>query len=85
MEESSTPIRPRFLSIWELLKSPVMLLLATSGALLFAAFYAVSVTLGRYLQRHHSFTVIEVGLAYLAIGTHEVSMATTSGLMCSQV
>lgn len=73
-KNTATSAKERLVSIWELLTTPVMLLLATSGAFLFAALYAVTVTMGRYLQEYHSFNVRDIGLAYLAVGTQPVLM-----------
>lgn len=62
------PPPPTLLGLIKILRYPPIALVSLNNALLFAAYYAINVTLPRYLQDEYHFTVTEVGVAYLAPG-----------------
>ena len=60
--------RPTLIGLLRLLRYPPIVIVSFNNALLFAAYYAVNVTLPTYLENDYAFTTTEVGLAYLAPG-----------------
>ena len=60
--------RPTLIGLLKLLQYPPIVIVSLNNALLFAAYYAVNVTLPTYLESFYGFTTTEVGLAYLAPG-----------------
>ncbi|KAI9676078.1 MAG: Dityrosine transporter 1 [Caeruleum heppii] len=62
------PPRPTLIGLFKLLREPPLLFLSLNSALLFAAYYAMNVTLSPFLQTEYGFSAAEAGVAYLAPG-----------------
>lgn len=62
------PPAPTLIGLLKLLKHAPVLVVSFNNALLFAAYYAMTVTLSRVLQEEYGFSATETGLAYLAPG-----------------
>lgn len=62
------PPPPTLFGLLKLLHYPPIFIVSFNNALLFAAYYAVNVTLPTYLENDYGFTTTEVGIAYLAPG-----------------
>ena len=65
------PPPPTLLGLLKLLRYPPLVIVSGNNALLFAAYYAVNVTLPTYLESDYGFTTTEVGIAYLAPGASD--------------
>ncbi len=63
------PPRPTLKNLAKLLHYIPVPMVAFNGALLFAGYYAVAVTLPRVLELTYGFTTVQVGVAYLCPGT----------------
>ncbi|KAF4306614.1 hypothetical protein GTA08_BOTSDO04859 [Botryosphaeria dothidea] len=73
------PPAPTMLTLLKLLKSLPTVVMSLNGAILFSAYYAMTVTLPYYLENEYHFSPTEVGLACLASGAALVAGSMTSG------
>ncbi|KAL6720624.1 Dityrosine transporter 1 [Lecanora helva] len=73
------PPPPTLLGLLKLLRYSPILIVSLNNALLFAAYYAVNVTLPTYLEDKYDFTTTEVGIAYLAPGLSLMAGSLISG------
>ena len=62
------PPPPTLLNLLKLLRYSPILIVSLNNAFLFAAYYAINVTLPTFLENGYGFTTTQVGLAYLAPG-----------------
>lgn len=63
------PPPPTLLGLLKLMRHPPILIVYLNNSILFAAYYAITVTFSRLLADNYGFSVTEVGVAYLAPGT----------------
>ena len=62
------PPPPTLLGLIKILRYPPITIVSLNNALLFAAYYAINVTLPQYLEEDYHFTTTEVGVSYMAPG-----------------
>ncbi|KAL8918831.1 MAG: hypothetical protein Q9172_005245 [Xanthocarpia lactea] len=62
------PPPPTLLGLIKLVRYPPIVIVSLNNAMLFAAYYAVNVTIPTYLEDDYGFTTTQVGVAYLAPG-----------------
>ncbi|KAF2201236.1 MFS general substrate transporter [Delitschia confertaspora ATCC 74209] len=70
---------PTLLGLIKLVRYPPIVVVSINGALLFASYYAINVTISRYLKDQYGFSTTEVGVAYLAPGLSLISGSLISG------
>jgi MFS family permease len=62
-----------------LLEYPPIVVVSLNSALLFASYYAINVTISRYLENQYGFSTTQVGVAYLAPGLALIAGSMISG------
>ncbi|KAK6459978.1 major facilitator superfamily domain-containing protein [Scheffersomyces coipomensis] len=67
-ERFPKPPRPSIKLIWKLLNYKPVLLCSINGGLLFAAFYAMSISFSRVLKEKYHFSELHVSLSYICPG-----------------
>ncbi|KAL8988999.1 MAG: hypothetical protein Q9177_002015 [Variospora cf. flavescens] len=68
------PPPPTLLGLIKLLRYPPIVIVCLNNAMLFAAYYAVNVTIPTYLEDDYGFTTTQVGVVYLAPGNDESAL-----------
>ncbi|KAL8926662.1 MAG: hypothetical protein Q9208_002736 [Pyrenodesmia sp. 3 TL-2023] len=73
------PPPPTLLGLIKLLRYPPIVIVSLNNAMLFAAYYAINVTIPTYLEDDYGFTTTQVGVAYLAPGLSLMAGSLISG------
>lgn len=79
------PPKPSLKGYWKLLKYPPVLLISVTGGLLFATFYAMSVTFAKRLQQEYGFTILQSCLAYICPGVSLVCGSIIGGRLSDKM
>lgn len=73
------PMKPGLIVYWSMVKFPPIIITSMTTALLFANYYAFSVTFSHFLQNDYNFSQFETGLAYICPGVAMLIGSQTGG------
>lgn len=73
------PPKPSLLGYWKIFKYKPVLLCSINGALLFATFYGMSVSLSSVLRKDYNFTQVETSVSYICPGVSLISGSILGG------